>query len=615
LFGEQIDSIFLPETGDFMRVILPIIIFVLAMQSQSYSPYLQTPEKMYGFVDSCAAFWMPTWDSERGGFYTKVDRDGTVRLDWGSHKNCLTQSRNAYGLVRAYMLSGKEAYLERAREALAFMMASTWDASHGGFYEFADADGNPDNTNWDKDAFFQHYALLGLVAYWEATADTTVKNWIDMGLASNEAHLWDTQEEQLGYWDKGKPDWSSTWDKSFNATVDAITTHLLNLYLLTEDPLLLERLLSLADNIRTHLATSMETSEIGFAEQFSSSWQPRSGGWDNRTVMGHVLKTAWCMARIYQLEQRPEFLETAEAMVANVLDNGGYDFTYGGPYKDFNRFDGSMYMYGIADTAKAWWQMEQAITAGLMLYDITAKQKYLDMADASLQFFMTYFVDREYGEVYENRARDGGFIEQWGATKGSEYKAGYHSIETGYYVYLYGKLFVHAEPVRLHYRFAPVAYDRHVLLAPLPWRRATFGLDSVYLNDDVYTEFEAASRQLYLPAGSGGNVIAVFAADAVTSLADNSKQLLPMAMKLLGNYPNPFNPSTVIQLRLARASSIEIRIFNSAGQQVDKLPVENLPAGRHSIRWQPPGTLSSGTYFYQVRSGNQAEFGKMLLLR
>ena len=62
---------------------------------------------------------------------------------------------------------------------------------------------------------------------------------------------------------------------------------------------------------------------------------------------------------------------------------------------------GEMLMWGQADTAKAWWQMEQAVTAGLMMYNITGESQYLQMADETLKFFMTYFVDhRVWGSLF-----------------------------------------------------------------------------------------------------------------------------------------------------------------------------------------------------------------------
>jgi hypothetical protein len=69
-------------------------------------------------------------------------------------------------------------------------------------------------------------------------------------------------------------------------------------------------------------------------------------------------------------------LASARLLVDHVLQKG-YDHKFGGPYKDYDRISGEMYLYGASDTAKAWWQIEQAITSGLLLWEITREVKYL----------------------------------------------------------------------------------------------------------------------------------------------------------------------------------------------------------------------------------------------
>ena len=55
----------------------------------------------------------------------------------------------------------------------------------------------------------------------------------------------------------------------------------------------------------------------------------------------------------------------------------------------YNRESGEMLLWGLGQPAKAWWQMEQAIVAGLQLYDSTEESWYLQMADETLNFYMS----------------------------------------------------------------------------------------------------------------------------------------------------------------------------------------------------------------------------------
>jgi len=242
------------------------------------------------------------------------------------------------------------------------MYQHAWDKINGGWFNSLNSTGSPININENKTAFYQHYALLGISAYFEATRDTATLNWLNKGIESNEVHLWDTDEINFGYFDYGNSTWALRYNKSFNATVDAITTHILNLYSLTNDEYYKDRLLKLSDNIISHLSSSMDQQQIGFAEKYNKYWQPLSG--ERLTIMGHVLKSAWCLARVYQLEPNESYLANAKKLFNHVVEKG-YDKKFGGPYKDYDRITGQMQMWGNPDTAKAWWQMEQAVVAGL----------------------------------------------------------------------------------------------------------------------------------------------------------------------------------------------------------------------------------------------------------
>ncbi len=85
----------------------------------------------------------------------------------------------------------------------------------------------------------------------------------------------------------------------------------------------------------------------------------------------------------------------------------------------------------------------------------------------------------------------------------------------------------------------------------------------------------------------------------------------PTTFSLSQNFPNPFNPATVIQYQLPVRSKVTLRIFNVLGQEVATLVNKEQPGGYESVEWNA-GNLSSGVYFYRLEarslSGNGTSF-------
>jgi mannose/cellobiose epimerase-like protein (N-acyl-D-glucosamine 2-epimerase family) len=356
-------------------IILLLTLFTLntAVDAQynTQSEHFNNPELLLDYVQDCANFWSGVEDTSYGGFFTDIGRSGNILNS--STKGLVSLSRNAYGFSRAFMMTGDTSYLLKAASALNFMKLHLWDTTYGGWFANSSRSGSNPDTGVKK-AFDQHYAMLGLMAFWEAINDTLVAATMDQSYTFIEDALWDDDPVNFGYFDKVSRSGVQGNDKSFNATVDAITTHLWNLWLLTGETRYHDRLVQLQQNIQMHLIASMRDNGIGFAEIYHYNWSEKSS--ERQTIMGHVLKTGWSLARIYRMTGDESALASARLLVDHVLQKG-YDHKFGGPYKDYDRISGEMYLYGASDTAKAWWQIEQAITSGLLLWEITREVKYL----------------------------------------------------------------------------------------------------------------------------------------------------------------------------------------------------------------------------------------------
>lgn len=94
---------------------------------------------------------------------------------------------------------------------------------------------------------------------------------------------------------------------------------------------------------------------------------------------------------------------------------------------------------------------------------------------------------------------------------------------------------------------------------------------------------------------------------------------VPMNYGFSENYPNPFNANTKIQFSCAKNSSINIEIYNITGQFVRSFGTIDYPAGDHSVTWDSKddigNSVSSGVYFYRIKSADFCWLGEMTLLK
>ena len=100
---------------------------------------------------------------------------------------------------------------------------------------------------------------------------------------------------------------------------------------------------------------------------------------------------------------------------------------------------------------------------------------------------------------------------------------------------------------------------------------------------------------------------------------DELEEAKPTHFELKGNYPNPFNPETVIKFTLPQDAPVSLKIYNILGQVVNTVVDEVLPAGNHAVVWDGKNEqgvdVASGVYFYRIKAGDFESIQKMTLLR
>lgn len=108
----------------------------------------------------------------------------------------------------------------------------------------------------------------------------------------------------------------------------------------------------------------------------------------------------------------------------------------------------------------------------------------------------------------------------------------------------------------------------------------------------------------------GNNKVAGEEGDAFASI----ESAAPDRFQLLENFPNPFNPQTMIRFSLPEDTKVTLKVFNVLGQEVARLVDGGLSAGMHQVAFDAT-RLPSGMYLYKLEAGTSTLTNRMLLIR
>ncbi|MCL2065273.1 MAG: T9SS type A sorting domain-containing protein [Candidatus Cloacimonetes bacterium] len=149
-------------------------------------------------------------------------------------------------------------------------------------------------------------------------------------------------------------------------------------------------------------------------------------------------------------------------------------------------------------------------------------------------------------------------------------------------------------------------------------------LVSDLIENEEYSDTEAVGgventyvvRAVYInPPGESNpsNEVSVF-------FASDDDEIVPVTKtELLGNFPNPFNPETIISFNIAVDSVVSIDIFNIRGQRVRKLVNDRFERGSHNVVWNGKDDvgreLGSGVYLYRMQTDVFADVRRLVLLK
>ncbi|MCG6914629.1 T9SS type A sorting domain-containing protein, partial [bacterium BMS3Abin03] len=146
------------------------------------------------------------------------------------------------------------------------------------------------------------------------------------------------------------------------------------------------------------------------------------------------------------------------------------------------------------------------------------------------------------------------------------------------------------------------------------------------LNDEEWSS-------TYLKEGLRPDWVKIYLADStgnskgegrslLTSVKWDENQVIPTNELLIRNYPNPFNPSTIISFTIPydlTNSDVTLSIYDIQGKLIRTLVSENLSGGNYLTKWNGKNDIgnpvASGVYIYNLQVSNKQVSGKMMLVR
>ena len=157
-------------------------------------------------------------------------------------------------------------------------------------------------------------------------------------------------------------------------------------------------------------------------------------------------------------------------------------------------------------------------------------------------------------------------------------------------------------------------YQFRLLYDELPYQIDTLLTDTTY---SIFDELEPNEFYYWQVRAIRGNASGVWSSPTYftpTIQVSTEYSAQPEGFSLHQNYPNPFNPSTEISYHIPVSSMVSLRVYDMLGREVAILINGQQVSGNHTITFNA-SDLSSGVYFYTIRTGEFSQTRKMLLVK
>ncbi len=360
-------------------------------------------------VNDVIPFWEKNCiDREFGGYFTSLDRDGSV---YDTTKYMWMQWRIVYMFGEFYASQYKqERFLDIARQGFDFLYRHG-RASDGSYYFALNRAGDPIIAPYN--VFSDCFAAMGAAEMYRATGE---KLYYDAAREAMDSYL----KRVAG----GNP--AGQWNKSLPARQNYLS---LGHYMMIANlALVMKRGLGVSDYDKDGRAALDLVLDKFWNPEFNVVFENilPDGRFDLESCQGrmlnpgHVLEAMW-----FILDYLTGSGDTGRVPeVLNIIDktlNFGWDRQYGGIFY-FMDVLGKPHLE-LQHDMKLWWVHNEAIIATLYAYKVTGDSKYLDWFKKMDAWAWSHFPDPEYGEWFAYLNRRG---EPTHMLKGGKWKTFFH---------------------------------------------------------------------------------------------------------------------------------------------------------------------------------------------
>ena len=357
-------------------------------------------------TESVIPFWMKySIDRQNGGFWTCLERDGTV---FDTRKYIWMNGRQVWMLSRLYRTFDKRVeWLDAARGGAEFLRANAFDDEQRCWFSLT-ADGRP--AGYQRKPYGAVFVMLGFLEYAKASGDASYR---ELAIAMFKRIGRYIQEPAL----LGRPVLAGAPRLSGLAEIYVLCAMALDL--LEDDPKnaeYLDVLRGCLTQIKLHYHAERRLFYENAPLDDESAQTP-----EGRLICpGSIFEINWLLFRA--MDHVPD--AEVEKLLLSTLEGGlefGWDQQFGGIYY-FLDVDGHSPLQ-LEWAMKLWWVHAEALYALVNAYTRTHDEKWLGWLERVQEWVFSHFPDKQYGEWF-------GYLDRQGQPalnlKGGNYKGCFH---------------------------------------------------------------------------------------------------------------------------------------------------------------------------------------------